>query len=587
MPKNEPVEPHFIRLWLRVEPDILKSMDTSAPPVVGAPDQKPFAVADYGYGLIHLAWYLTDQERFLMFGSVELYPLEFPAPLDTPEKNLRLRRLGSRSRLYVKRTRLSATAALDWYLRCMEGQIDLPGDLDAKGAPKFLASTGFVQEPQWPHLVAVSDQIPFVSQLWHAPRIHLLLQPDLLADAKKAASDRDGRKWLSEQMFVNLDAYPELVGSVHLVAPDPNLRGIDHGLRTTTPGYETSVLRFLPRMNRTLEGSRVILIDRRQAGLGGFVESEITSTELEVHHPPGTTGEIEMVVLDRAGAILTWSRPTGFIQSLAMNLMTPGPEQKVIVPATGSSPQSSYVRALAGHNTTVTAGQPRSAKEAISLWAAGEAVREMKRLDDRYPERWFHGDQEAATKFIRRLISSATQRLWIVDPYFTTVELIGYALATSNTKLPVLIVTSAKTMTKKDRIDPKRTAAEVLNAQLSNLSKYGNFTIRVLKGIPAVHDRFLVVDDAVWFSGNSLHTIGERAGMVVKLRNSAEIIANLEDIFKSDRIADWQEWLANRQSVAPASPTRTKAWPALGAAISIAALGCWWALRQNNPGENR
>jgi hypothetical protein len=388
-------------------------------------------------------------------------------------------------------------------------------------------------------------------------------------------------------MFVDLEAYFELVGSLHLVAPDPNLRGIDHGLWTRTPGHETSALRFHPRMNKTLEGSRVILIDRRQAGLGSFVESEITSTEMEVRHRPGTTGEIEMVVLDRAGSLLSWSRPTGFIQSLAMNLMMPGSLQRVVVPATESSPASSYIRALEGHNTTVKAGQPRSPKEAISLWAGGEALREMERLDDRYPERWFHGDQEAATKFIRRLISSATQRLWIVDPYFTTVELIGYALATSNTKLPVLIVTSAETMTKKDRIDPKLTAAEVLNAQLPNLSKYGNFTIRVLKGTPAVHDRFLVVDDAAWFSGNSLHTIGERAGMVVKLRNSADIIANLEDIFKSDRIANWQEWLANRQSVAPTSPTRTKAWPALGAAISIAALGCWWALRQNNLGENR
>jgi hypothetical protein len=554
---------------------------------MGASTQRPFAIDDYGYGLIHLAWYFADRARFLMFGSVELYPVEFPSPLETPEKYLALRQLGRRNRLYVKRTCLSAKAALDWYLRCIEGQIELPGDLDANGIPKFLASTGFVQEPQWPHLVTVSDQIPFVSQFWHAPRIHLLLQPDLLADAKAAASDPDGRKWLSEQMFVDLEAYPELVGSLHLVAPDPNLRGIDHGLWTRTPGHETSALRFHPRMNKTLEGSRVILIDRRQAGLGSFVESEITSTEMEVRHPPGTTGEIEMVVLDRAGSLLSWSRPSGFIQSLAMNLMMPGPLQRVVVPATENSPESSYIRALEGHNTTVKAGQPRSPKEAISLWAAGEALREMKRLDDRYPERWFHGDQEAATKFVRSLFSTAKQRLWIIDPYFTTVELIKYALATSNTKLPVLVVTSAEAMNKKDRIDPKRTAAEVLNAQLPNLSKYGNFTIRVLKGTPAVHDRFLVVDDAVWFSGNSLHTIGERAGMVVKLRNSVDIIANLEEIFKNDRIADWQEWLANRQSVAPASPTRTKAWPALGAAISIATLGCWWALRQNNPGENR
>ena len=138
-------------------------------------------------------------------------------------------------------------------------------------------------------------------------------------------------------------------------------------------------------------------------------------------------------------------------------------------------------------------------------------------------------------QIVRSLISSAKQRLWIIDPYFTTVELVSYALATSSTKLPVLIVTSAEAMTKKDRIDPKRTAAEVLDAQLPNLAKHGNFSISVLTGTtPAVHDRFLVVDDSVWFSGNSLHTIGDRAGMVIKLRNSDDIIRNLTEILDGD-----------------------------------------------------
>ena len=562
-------------------------MNKSSDREIEAFTRAPIAISDYAHGLIHLAWYLADQARFLMLGFVELYPAEFPPPLETPEKHLALKRLGRRNRLYVKRTCMSARAALDWYLRCIQGQIELPGDLDSKGAPKSLATSQFVQEPQWPHLVTVSDQIPFVSQFWHAPRVHLLLQPDLLAEAKAAASDPDGRKWLSEQMFVDFEAYSELVGSLHLVAPDPIFRGIDHGLSTKVPGHESTVLRLRPRMNKTVDGLRVILIDRRPMGVGGLAESQITSTEMEIRHPAGTTGEIEMIVLNQAGSLLSWTRPTGFMQALDINLITPGPQQKIVVPAAGSSPESSYMRALAGHTTKVTAGQPRSPKEAIPLLAAGHERREMKRLDDRYPERWLHGDQEAATKFVRSLISNAKQRLWIVDPYFTTIELISFALATSSPKLPVLIVTSAEAMKEKDRIDPKRKAAEVLNAQLLNFSKHGNFTIRVLTGTPAVHDRFLVVDDAVWFSGNSLHTIGDRAGMAVKLRNSADIIANLDEIFNSDRIADWQEWLASRQSVPPPGPTRTNGWAALGMAIGIATLGCWWALRQNKAGENR
>lgn len=549
--------------------------------------QTSFAIDDYGYGLIHLAWYLADQGRFLMFGLVELYPVEFPAPLDTPEKYLALKRLGRRNRLYVKRTCMPAKAALDWYVRCLQGQIQLPGDLDSVGAPKSLMTAGFVEEPQWPQLIAASDQVPFVSQVWQAPHVHHLIQPDIPAQAKAAALDPEGQKWLSEQMFVDFDAYAEFLGSLHLIAPNPIFRGIDHGLSSKGPDQEISVLRFHPRMNKTIDGLRAILIDRRSTGIGSLVEAKIISTEMKISHPPGTTKEVEVVVLDQAGSILSWSRPTGFAQSFAVNVMTPGPQQRVVVPATGNSPESSYTRALAGYGTTVTVGQPRSPKEAIPLLAAGEERRGMKRLDDRYPERWFHGDREAATKFVRSLISSAKQRLWIIDPYFTTVELVSYALATSSTKLPVLIVTSAEAMTKKDRIDPKRTAAEVLDAQLPNLAKHGNFSISVLTGTtPAVHDRFLVVDDSVWFSGNSLHTIGDRAGMVIKLRNSDDIIANLTEILDGDRTTSWKEWIANRRAAAESGSVQPKTWATLGMAISVAIIGFWRAFRQKNIREN-
>jgi hypothetical protein len=141
-------------------------------------------------------------------------------------------------------------------------------------------------------------------------------------------------------------------------------------------------------------------------------------------------------------------------------------------------------------------------------------------------------------------------------------------------------------MTKKDRIDPKCTDAEVLDAQLPNLAKHGNFSISVLTGTPAVHDRFLIVDDSVWFSGNSLHTIGDRAGMVIKLRNSGDIIANLTEILDGDRTTSWQEWIANRQPVARSGSVQPKTWATLVLAISVATIGFWRAFRQKKVRES-
>jgi hypothetical protein len=103
---------------------------------------------------------------------------------------------------------------------------------------------------------------------------------------------------------------------------------------------------------------------------------------------------------------------------------------------------------------------------------------------------------------------------------------------------------------------------------------------------PAVHDRFLVVDDSVWFSGNSLHTIGDRAGMVIKLRNSDDIIANLTEILDGDRTTSWKEWIANRRAAAESGSVQPKTWATLGMAISVAIIGFWRAFRQKNIREN-
>ena len=69
--------------------------------------------------------------------------------------------------------------------------------------------------------------------------------------------------------------------------------------------------------------------------------------------------------------------------------------------------------------------------------------------------------------------------------------------------------------------------------------------IRVLTGDPPpVHDRFLIVDGSVWFSGNSLHTLGERAGVIVRLPNAAPIITELKAFWRKSQ--PLSEWLGNR-----------------------------------------
>src|ERR1039458_9635763 len=105
---------------------MLNIMSTDSVVEPPASPQALFVIGDYGHALLHIAWYRADHARSLIFGFVELYPLEFPAPQETPEKSLRLRRLGSRNYLYFKRTRMPAKTAIEWYERCIQGEIHLP-----------------------------------------------------------------------------------------------------------------------------------------------------------------------------------------------------------------------------------------------------------------------------------------------------------------------------------------------------------------------------------------------------------------------------------------------------------------------------
>ena len=41
-----------------------------------------------------------------------------------------------------------------------------------------------------------------------------------------------------------------------------------------------------------------------------------------------------------------------------------------------------------------------------------------------------------------------------------------------------------------------------------------------------------VIDDAVWFLGNSLNTLGDKASLLVKLPNPDEVIGQIEDMLQ-------------------------------------------------------
>lgn len=198
---------------------------------------------DYGRAVLHLAWdeQPETESRRLLFGLVELLPHEVPPPDDDGAHELRV---APAHVLHVRRLCVSARDAVGWYLRCRAGCAAVPTDrgrlprasmtgTEVPPAKRFILAE-LDDEPRWPSLLCASTAVPFAAA-WHAcPRVHRLIPLQQVEPGAiwPAACEQDtALSWLSERLQFTLEDYPEYLGSVNLIAPNPVFRTLDQRLR--------------------------------------------------------------------------------------------------------------------------------------------------------------------------------------------------------------------------------------------------------------------------------------------------------------------------------------------------------------------
>jgi len=185
----------------------------------------------------------------------------------------------------------------------------------------------------------------------------------------------------------------------------------------------------------------------------------------------------------------------------------------------------------------------------MRLYSSKKQVRKLKRQAEELGQQWFENEPIKARNFVRGLISKARERVWVIDPYFSTVDLFRFALAATSPAVEVVIATSAEHLQGDDSIAEHVEAGEVLMKNLEQFKNDYTFTVRVLNGSRSpIHDRFLVIDAAVWFVGNSLNSLGKRAGMMIKLPDPSQMLGRLEDIVKGNRSKELGAWVEDRRS---------------------------------------
>jgi hypothetical protein len=496
---------------------------------------------DYNSALIHLAWFRDGKERIFLFGMVELIPAECLPAETSKEIEYRVTTFGRQHFLYVRRFAVAVEAAIAWYCDGMRGDLTIPA---ACGQSQVkLQASAFDCEPPWPNLVTTRN-LPFHSL--GTVRAHHLLQPSPPPGVMKVFTDTDAVKWLSDRLFFDFVEYPEYLGSVTLVAPNPVFREFHQTLGILRDGGETSDCQLIARAGRKVAGLNLYVTEHRPTGFARLHHVRIDSPHVQIPQI-GRTEQVSYVIDSPEYGVLDWHEPVGFIRTINTSFGIITRKKIVKVPDTQGRSGEMYEQSLIDDEHSSVIGDAEAGKPITEKLFAAKGERERRSDARRLDQKWFHGEEQEARTFIRGLIGSARKRVMIVDPYFSSLEFLRFALATHRSEITVRIVTAAdENLKQPDRIDQTRDAGEVLLSQIKALHQMGRFEVLVMTGKPQLHDRFLVIDDEVWLSGNSLHSIGERAGMIIKLPNPGVVLDELEKITSGPRVVNLEKWVKLR-----------------------------------------
>lgn len=494
---------------------------------------------DYRYALLHLAWYREGRTRWLLFGMVELFPAEMPAPDPTEEQCHAVRSQGRQHAIYVRRIGMSAEDALAWYESSRVGQVVLP---EEGHEVKTLEVSHFSEEPPWPHHLSTS-RLPF--HCWGTVRAHHLLQGTPPDRARLPLTNAGALHWLGERLFFDLMAHPEWLGSVSLIAPDPVLRGIHHTLGVGG-AEERSDIHLITRQGHSVKGLLLHLGEHKHGGVANFHTVSLEQPYLRIPHV-GRTEQISLAVVCPKRGVLEWHDPLGFLRSIGLSGGISRAIKTVTVPNSAGRPGETYTQTVVDLGFDQVIGDQDNGGIVAPFLHAAQRQRDRRAEAERLGQKLFHGNQQEAREFVRSLIAHARNRVIIVDPYFATAELFAFALATSRSEVKVTILTSAEHLRDQDKTVPDQESGVVLLRQLERLQRHGRFEVKVMGGKRAdIHDRFLIIDDAVWLSGNSLHTIGDRAGMMIQIPAPEEVQALVNTILVASTTLALKLWVEAR-----------------------------------------
>jgi len=501
----------------------------------------------------------------LLFATVTLLSPDRPPP---PKMNSADRRAVGKSgtTIFFRRTMLTKQAAIDWYRSLGNGDEktptpSCPEDIEKIDGVKITVSK-LIDDPIWPHLglpmgegllsqpTGHSHPAPFMGSV--PARIHRRFGIHEGFDVLLA--DDDALAFVARRLHIDLRHYPEYLGSIALVVPDPIIKQIDNFMiPSSNERGERIFYRFVPRPGQTLEGLQITTFDEQAHLLTSFETQDIPADGILDVDKGSCLAAYGYVVTHPEHGILAYMPPTGFLRTIHFSINAVGSGGATVSVHTGDSPDSARMEYSAASrsplSTSSIVGEESKSPNVNARVVIAACRREKIASAKQYGQRWFsNGSREEAMRFIQAEIRKARSRVMIADPYLAGLQLGQFLYAVNGDSVKVILLTSGLAFKSKEpkaffREDfksrfkrnskPKQSKLDDFKHRLDRLANDIKVTadVYVLRS-SVLHDRFLVIDDTVWFLGNSLNALGDKASMIVKLPHADEVIDQLEAMLK-------------------------------------------------------
>lgn len=456
---------------------------------------------------------------------------------------------GGQESLYFRRTILSRVDAKQWYMSLGEGERRTPlptrkEDRESRLDDVPIQTPRLEDDQPWPALglpireelfsrpgLISIDPAPFIGSV--PSRLHRRFGDR--SGLEGFLQDTDAHAFVARRMHINLFNYKEYLGSTVFISPDPVIRQIDHFMVPANDEHgERIIYHIVSHPGQNLEGVRVTAFDKEARLLTSFETYQMPANGILEVDKGTCMGEYGFVVTHDKYGVLAYQPSSPFLRQLNLEIRAhSGSGRKVRVPVSDAqdAPLMEYQASMgSGVASKSIIGDVKN--PGASVRVNEEAMKREKTVyANHYGQRWLpEGSREEAANFIQDLLRSARSKVMIADPYLSALQLGQFLYVLHGDEVELTLLTTKLAF----KSNPPATKLDLLKDfkhRLGELNRHQRLVpdVRVISA-NSLHDRFLVVDSDVWFIGNSLNSLGEKASMIVRLPDPDQVINRLQEL---------------------------------------------------------